>query len=161
MQGQAEVVEYLKDEYEIPIHVDKKALAEEGVDSDEPVVLHVPYEDRPSLRDGLRRLLNPLGLTWVIKNQVLLITTKVKAEQDKAFHETGDTAHSVNNLLYERPTLAHGTELFHNLAGFAPGLQITVADVLTLLAAEGPAGLFGQAGAIDPAAAPPMAGDRD
>lgn len=74
-----DVIEFLKDEHEIPIQVDKKALEDEGVDSATPITMNLAGV---SFRSAMRLMLDPIGLTYVIKNEVMLVTTKVKAEED-------------------------------------------------------------------------------
>lgn len=74
-----DVFEALQDEYQIPIHLDIVALEEIGLNSDEIVTINVRDV---SLRSGLRLLLHDLQLTYVIENEVLMITTPQKAEEN-------------------------------------------------------------------------------
>ena len=74
-----DVIEFLKDQHEVPIQLDKKALEDEGIDSATPITMNLAGV---SFRSAMRLMLDPLGLTYVIKNEVMLITTKVKAEED-------------------------------------------------------------------------------
>jgi hypothetical protein len=74
-----DVIEFLKDEHEVPIQLDKKALEDEGLDSASPITMNLAGV---SFRSAMRLMLDPLGLTYVIKNEVMLVTTKVKAEED-------------------------------------------------------------------------------
>jgi hypothetical protein len=74
-----DVVSHLQEEYGIPIQIDKPALEEAGIGTESPVTrsLH-----NISLRSALRLILRSLQLTWIIKDEVLLITTNESAEKD-------------------------------------------------------------------------------
>ena len=54
------------------IYVDRPALEEEGVNLERPVSLRV---DQVSLKSALTQLLDQVKLTWIIKDEVLQITT--------------------------------------------------------------------------------------
>ncbi|WP_197526651.1 VWA domain-containing protein [Botrimarina colliarenosi] len=71
-----EVVTYLRVEYEIEIVLDNIALDELGLGPDEPIQVSLR---NVSLRSALRRMLEPLELTYVIDDEVLLITTQEEA----------------------------------------------------------------------------------
>lgn len=74
-----EVVNSLQDEYGIPIKLDTKALQEIGLSTDE--VVNVSLRNI-SLRSALRLMLKDLQLTYIIQNEVLMITTPQKAEEN-------------------------------------------------------------------------------
>jgi hypothetical protein len=74
-----QVVDYLKDLHGIEIQLDTKALEEAGVGSDVPVTRTLKGI---SLRSGLRLMLGAMDLTYVIKDEVLLITTTEVADQE-------------------------------------------------------------------------------
>jgi hypothetical protein len=73
----AEVIAYLKDLHAIEIQFDSNALEDIGVDQDSPVTLNLKSV---SLRSALHLLLRPLGLAYVIRDGVLLITNQDVAE---------------------------------------------------------------------------------
>lgn len=75
----AEVINYLRDRHQIEIQLDKKALTNVGVDTNTPVTKSLRGI---SLRSALRLLLRDLDLTYVIKDEVLLITTPEQAQND-------------------------------------------------------------------------------
>ncbi len=75
----AEVVDYLKDAAKIPIVIDKKALDDVGLGADTPV--SISMQDI-SLRSLLRMMLAELGLTFVVRDDVLKITTTEQAESE-------------------------------------------------------------------------------
>lgn len=73
-----EAVAYLQDLHGIVIQLDHKALEEAALFADVPVTLAV---DNVSLRTALRLLLRPLDLTYVVEDEVLMITTVDVASQ--------------------------------------------------------------------------------
>ena len=72
-----DALSYLKDYHGIEIQLDNRALEDAGVGSDTPVTRTV---NGISLRSALRTLLRDLDLTYVIKDEMLLITTVDQAE---------------------------------------------------------------------------------
>ena len=72
------VVNFLQTEYEIPIQVDGHALEDAALTSDEPVTINL---HNISLRAALRLMLKQLNLTYMICDEVLLITTPDRAEE--------------------------------------------------------------------------------
>lgn len=75
----SEVVNYLKDRHQIEIQLDQRALQDVGVDTNTPITKSLRGI---SLRSALRLLLRELDLTYVIKDEVLLITTPEQAGND-------------------------------------------------------------------------------
>lgn len=72
----SDVVDYLKDYHKIEIQLDTKALEDVGAGSDTGITKNLKGI---SLRSALRLMLAGLDLTYLIKNEVLLITTPEKA----------------------------------------------------------------------------------
>jgi serine/threonine protein kinase/multidrug efflux pump subunit AcrA (membrane-fusion protein) len=72
----ANVIDYLKQRHKIEIQFDHKALQEAGFDINKQVTIHVRA---PTLRSVLRLLLRAENLTYVIQDDVLLITTTDEA----------------------------------------------------------------------------------
>ena len=72
-----DVIDYLKDYHQIEIQLDKKALEEASID---PAVTVTENLNGVSLKSALRLMLGKVGLTYVIQNEVLLITTTQAAE---------------------------------------------------------------------------------
>ena len=75
-----DVIAQLKDKFDIPILPDKKAFEDAGLDLDTTIVTQ--SVSGISLRSALRLLLGGLDLTYLIKDEVLLITTKDKAAEN-------------------------------------------------------------------------------
>ncbi len=71
------VIGYLKDYHKIEIQLDKKVLTEAGINSDTPVTVNLKGI---SLRSALRLMLHDLGVTYMIQDEVLLITTPDEAD---------------------------------------------------------------------------------
>ncbi|HPM83517.1 MAG TPA: hypothetical protein PLF81_22590 [Candidatus Anammoximicrobium sp.] len=69
--------DFLRDQHDIPIAIDVKALDEVGVPMDTPITGNVKGV---SLHAGLQFLLAPLDLTYCIEDEVLKITTQQAAE---------------------------------------------------------------------------------
>ncbi|MGB7345534.1 MAG: hypothetical protein WBD20_15075 [Pirellulaceae bacterium] len=74
----SEVADYISDVFEFPVLIDRRALEEIGIDDEALVNLDV---GKISLRSGLKLILRDLDLTYAIKNEVLMITTKEAADQ--------------------------------------------------------------------------------
>jgi len=72
-----QVIDFLKDQHDINIEIDTKALDDIGVGSDSPITRNLKGI---SLRSAFRLMLKDLGLTYVVKDEVLLITTPEEAE---------------------------------------------------------------------------------
>ena len=68
----SDVVEYLRDRYEIEIQLDEKPLGEASITRETPITSNLRGV---SLRSALDLELRKIGVTWIIKNDVLLITT--------------------------------------------------------------------------------------
>ena len=77
----------------IPIQIDKQALDDVGISSDIPVTAHL---SKLPLRSFLNVMLEQLELTYVIRNEVLLITTREEAE-----NEVQDSCLSGQSILSE------------------------------------------------------------
>ena len=73
-----DVITQLQDEYGIPIQIDYPALEAIGVRSDEQITINI---QNTSLRSALRLMLKSVQLTYVIQDEVLMITTPDEAEK--------------------------------------------------------------------------------
>jgi von Willebrand factor type A domain len=72
-----EVVRLLQEDYGIPVNLDTPALDEIGVGPEEPVTIQL---HNISLRSALRLMLKQLQLTYIVQDEVLMITTPEEAE---------------------------------------------------------------------------------
>jgi hypothetical protein len=72
-----DVVDFLKDQHGIEIQIDTRALEDVGIGSDSPVTIQLKGV---SLRSALRLTLRQLDLTFVIRDEVLLISTPAEAQ---------------------------------------------------------------------------------
>ena len=73
----ADVIGYFKDHHHIEIQVDTKALQDEAVDSSVPVTRSLKDV---KFKSALRLILDSVNLAYVIRNEVLLITSKTEAD---------------------------------------------------------------------------------
>jgi hypothetical protein len=73
-----EALNYLEDLHHIEIWLDKQALQNEGVATDQQVTLVITGI---ALKSGLAMILEPLNLDYIIKNEVLVVTTAAKANE--------------------------------------------------------------------------------
>lgn len=72
-QPLTEVLESLGKQAGVPLHIDLAGLEQEAVSTDSPVTLSI---DQPiSLKSALRLILDPLNLDFVIRDEVLKITS--------------------------------------------------------------------------------------
>jgi len=73
-----DAVNFLKDFHQIEIQLDNRALGDVSVAADNPVSRHL---SGLPLKSALRILLGDLNLTYVVNNDVLLITSKFQADR--------------------------------------------------------------------------------
>jgi hypothetical protein len=73
----SDVLEAIQEKFKIPVTLDNKALEESGVDSMSRVTRRL---HGITLAEALDLLLRDLELTWVVRNDVLIITTRSACE---------------------------------------------------------------------------------
>ncbi len=83
------VLEHLANLAQVNLHLDPQGLAEEAVSSDTPVTIRLSQEI--SLRSALNLILQPLHLSYVIKDEVLKITSE-QMRDGEVFTVTYDVA---------------------------------------------------------------------
>jgi hypothetical protein len=74
-----EVVGFIQEAYGISVQLDATALEEEGIDPQEPVTVNL---HGISLRSALQLMLKQLNLTYIVQNEVLIITSPTQAEAE-------------------------------------------------------------------------------
>jgi hypothetical protein len=74
-----QVARVIEEEYGFPVRLDVPALDEIGISPEEPVTFSM---SDISLRSALRLMLKHLQLTYIIRDEVLLITTPEAADQE-------------------------------------------------------------------------------
>ena len=72
-----DVVDFLAQKHKVQIRFDHKALSDAGVGSDTPINRSIKGL---SVRTALKLVLDDLDLTYIIRNEVLLVTSKTEAE---------------------------------------------------------------------------------
>ncbi len=70
----SEVITYLGKVAEVPVYLDPEGLRAEGVSSDTPVTIDLSQDI--SLKSALKLILEPLRLAYIIKDEVLKITSE-------------------------------------------------------------------------------------
>ena len=78
-----EVLAFLADHHKVPIIVDRASLKEQEVSVDSPITLSL---NNVSFRSVLQLVLEPLELEWVIRHEVLVITTRAWCEAHPEVH---------------------------------------------------------------------------
>jgi hypothetical protein len=68
-----DVLDYFKSKHDIQIQGDKKALQDAAIDGSQPITLQLKGV---TLKSALRLILDELDLAYVIRDEVLLVTTK-------------------------------------------------------------------------------------
>ncbi|MEL6108777.1 MAG: VWA domain-containing protein, partial [Planctomycetota bacterium] len=93
----SDAVQQLSDTHDIPIVIDNRALEEIGLDSDTPVTLDLK---NVTLRSFLRLMLRDNDLTYLIKDEVMQITTTEAAEDNLVtkVYPVGDLVVPIINL---------------------------------------------------------------
>ena len=71
------VLAHIEEANQIPIFLDQKSLQASGLKADAPVTAK---GEADSLEQALETLLKPLGLTWLIRDEVLFVTTPESAQ---------------------------------------------------------------------------------
>lgn len=78
-----DTVQFLADQHGIPIIIDEMALLDDGLGTDEPISIQL---SKVSLKSALKIMLEPLGLTTIVEDEVMKITTEAKAEGKVTTH---------------------------------------------------------------------------
>jgi general secretion pathway protein D len=112
----SEVIDHLAKVTGVPIVVDQLALQEEGVEGD--ALITMPLDTPISLKSALNLILEPLKLSYIIKDDVLKITSEQKRDGD-AYPVT----YNVADLVIPIPNFAPTGRL-----GLGAALQAGMAD---------------------------------
>ncbi len=100
----SDVIEGLSDFTGVNIHLDSRGLGQEGKRPDEPVTLSLGQE--VSLESALNLILEPLHLTYIIKDEVLLITSEQLSDGEVYPH-----AYNVADLVIPIPNFVPSTNM--------------------------------------------------
>src|SRR6185437_1886184 len=73
----SDVIDFIRQRTQLDVHVDSRALADAGLGMDTPITRRLVGL---SLRAALRLMLDEMDLTYVIRNEVLMITSKTESE---------------------------------------------------------------------------------
>ncbi|MCA9248979.1 MAG: DUF1598 domain-containing protein, partial [Planctomycetales bacterium] len=99
-----EVMDYLGKYTGINIHLDPRGMAEEGVTSSTPVSIQISNE--VMLKSALNLILQPLHLSYVVKDEVLKITSEQLRDG-----ETYTRTYNVADLVIPIPNFVPGSHL--------------------------------------------------
>lgn len=102
------VLGYLANIADVNLHLDPKGLAEEGVSTDTPVTIEVQSEIM--LKSALNLILEPLHLSYVVKDEVLKITSEQMRDG-----QVYTVSYNVADLVIPIPNFVPSTDL--GLAG--------------------------------------------
>ncbi|HUT88099.1 MAG TPA: hypothetical protein VMY37_01260 [Thermoguttaceae bacterium] len=76
----SQVMDYLARMAAVNLHLDPQGLADEGITTDDPITINLSQEI--SLKSALNLILEPLHLSYVIKDEVLKITSEQYRDGD-------------------------------------------------------------------------------
>ena len=95
----SQVIEDLGKLAQIPTYLDPRGLTEEGINSDTPVTINLTSEI--SLKSALNLILEPLHLSYVIKSEVLKITSEQMREGEvvKKVYNVADLVMPIPNFV--------------------------------------------------------------
>jgi RNA polymerase sigma factor (sigma-70 family) len=112
-----QVVEFLQDYHDIQILFDQQALEEEAIDITSEGVT-VDLSDI-QLRSGLNHILERLNLTFIVKDELLFITSQGRAEDLLAprVYRTDDAWNISNDELVEIITRSVAPDSWHEVGG--------------------------------------------
>ena len=119
----ADVIDYFKSKHEIEIQLDLRALQDEAIDSSVPITRQLKGI---TLKSTLRLILGELNLTYIIKDEVLLITTKTVADAD-----TPTRVYPVADLVI--PIRSGGLSGFGGLGGAPEVASAAAADLAAVV----------------------------
>ena len=93
-----DAMSFLADAHDITIIIDDQALVEEGVQIDQPINRTL---SGITLRSAMKIMLEPLGLTYIIEDEVMKITTIIAAEEKLStrVYPVGDLVIPISNPL--------------------------------------------------------------
>ncbi|MEQ8786790.1 MAG: hypothetical protein RIC55_10850 [Pirellulaceae bacterium] len=115
----SDVIDYLEDLHNIQIELDTPALDAVGIGSDTPITRNLKGI---SLRSALRLMLSDLDLTYMVRDEVLQITTTDRAAENliTKVYPVGDLVLPISNQAGANPFLLGGG--LGGMGGFGGGL---------------------------------------
>ncbi|MGD9634212.1 MAG: hypothetical protein AB7I57_22190, partial [Pirellulales bacterium] len=136
----SEVIDGLSELAGINIHLDPRGLSQEGVESSTPVTVNLSKEI--SLKSALHLILEPLHLSYVIKDEVLKITSEQLRDG-----ETYSKVYNVADLVIPIPNFVPNNNIglqglindAHQTLGYGPG-GFGAPGPAVLVSDRGPAG---------------------
>jgi len=155
----ANVLDHLAQQSAVNLHLDPQGLAEEGVTSDTPVTIDLRQDIM--LKSALNLILEPLRLSFVIKDEVLKVTSEQKqqGEVETVSYNVADLVIPIPNFV---PTARMGLAgAYHDAlsnVGFGGGSPYgTSPTPLAVVASQDGSG---SSGAINPAVLAQLSGGQ-
>jgi general secretion pathway protein D len=133
----AEVVQGLSELAGINIHLDPRGLSQEGVESSTPVTINLSKEI--SLKSALNLILEPLHLSYIVKDEVLKITSEQLRDGD-----TYSKVYNVADLVIPIPNFVPNSSI--GLQGLINDAHQSIGYGTGGLGAPGPAVLVNDRG---------------
>jgi len=118
----SKVLDYLAKLAEVNLHLDPKGLSEEGVTTDTPVTINLTNEIM--LKSALHLILDPLHLSYVIKDEVLNVTSE-QARDGQVYnvvYNVADLVIPIPNFVPTSMGLQSAYDRAMNGVGFSGGL---------------------------------------
>lgn len=106
-----DVIEKFSEFHKIGIQIDQVALASVGVDCRTPVTLAA---DGIPFKTMLRLVLKPLGLTWIVRDGILLITTH-EAQKNAAVQRIEEALQQTSSAYFVETPLEEAVAYFADL----------------------------------------------
>ncbi|MFL5342491.1 MAG: hypothetical protein ACJ8F7_20285 [Gemmataceae bacterium] len=107
-----DVMEYLSTEASLPILLDKKALEDQNVNEETTAVTFAPPKT-VALRTALRKILGDQGLTYVIKDEAIYVTSVGKAREmmTTRTYYVGDLVNALPNPTLYAPAVVQQAKM--------------------------------------------------
>ena len=118
----SKVLDYLGKMSDVNVHLDPQGLAEEGVTTDTPVTIELRNDIM--LKSALNLILRPLHLSYVIKDEVLKITSEQMRDSEvhQVVYNVADLVIPIPNFVPGRMGLAQEYNNAMSNVGFGGGM---------------------------------------
>jgi hypothetical protein len=118
-----EIISYIEDKTGLTILVDKEALKDAMVDYETPITLKVK---KVSVRALLRKLLSDLNLTYIIKDEIIQVTSFEKARKSMVVRAYPVADLVTANVDFRLPPAAQQVQILQNAAQLVELVKSTV-----------------------------------
>ncbi|NLF09252.1 MAG: hypothetical protein GX594_14935 [Pirellulaceae bacterium] len=145
----SKVLDYLGKMADVNVHLDPQGLAEEGVTTDTPVTIELRNDIM--LKSALNLILRPLHLSYVIKDEVLKVTSEQMRDGEvyQVVYNVADLVIPIPNFVPGRMGLSAAYDNAMSNVGFGGGIPFGSATATPLAVVASRGGQQGGA-TIDP-----------